>query len=193
MMQGSDGAHMHNQQQQRGDFKRNVGAFVGLCESIGYLGGAWWRMPGSTGSRYFSGHAFIGWFILLMVASFAQSEQLMQFWMATGAWILFHKLASHERQRRGYRPHSRFVGNSLLSFLGGNKNAICVWEPLLTFFIGYQMLETGIEYSGAVMVLAFCMFVSAAYSARAEKATMTAIHDARADQFWIAEYMRKNG
>lgn len=177
--------------EQQGSLRKDIRIFAGLCDSISYMGVAWLRVPGTCGSHYFAGHAFIGWIILLVIAAFGRNPFLMQFWLCTGAWILFHLLAHYARRSRGYYPHSRYVGRSLLSLLGGNYLAICFWEPLLVFAAGYLMIESHFRLGGFFIYLAIAMFFSATYSLAAERATLRAMNDARADQAWLSEAMKR--
>jgi hypothetical protein len=179
------------QQQQQGELKRNVNMFIGLCQCVAFLGEAWWRVPGTCGSRYFSGQAMIGLVILLLVASFGRSDLLMQAWIVTAVWMAAHKIEHAKRARKGYCPHSRFVGNSLLSKLGGNRLAICLWEPLVTFVTGLLLIQNGHGYGGCLVYLAIAMFFSASYAAAQERAQIAAINDARADQEWLMQCTRK--
>ena len=179
------------QQDHPGDIKRNLNQFIGLAQCFAYLLEVWLRVPGTAGSRYWSGHAFIGWCFLLVIASFGNSLPLMDFWLATGAAFVFQKMRHSVRKAKGYCPHSRFVGISLLSGLGGNRIAIQLWEPLTAFIVGLELVKSGYGYGQLFMVLAVCLFVSAAYALAGERVQITAVTDARADQAWLSEYVRK--
>jgi hypothetical protein len=179
---------MPSPQQQQGGLKKDLNVFIGLCQIGAYPVEIWLRRPGTCGARYFAGQCYIGLFGLFIIASFTYSTELMQVCMASVAWLVVHKLATAKQK---VRVHSRYVGRSIFSFLGGDVPAIRFWEPLATFIAGRVMLDEGIPFSGLVMILAVCMFVSGFYTAAAERATLTSIDDARAEQQWISEYMNK--
>lgn len=183
---------MSNQQQQRQGFKNDLNLFIAVCQCLAYLGEAWLRKPGTAGSRYFSGQAFIGWCLLLIIAAFGQSPPHMNFWLATGLLFLVHKLGRAVQDRRGKHEHSRFVGVSFLSFLGGNRLAVRLWEPVLTFIVGVVLMQNGHGYGGSIVVLSFCLVISSSYIAASEKAMVTAMRDAKADQAWLMELARKD-
>jgi hypothetical protein len=177
---------------QQPELKHNLGMFIGICQALASVAEVWYRQPGTVGHRYFRGHACIGWCLLLVVAAFSYSPALMQFAVATGAWHVMHKFAYAVRQRKGHpRPHSRFIGVSLLSFMRGNIAAYRVGEPLLTFIIGLVLIENGKGFGGFIVVLGVSLFFSAMYTAMANKAQVDAINDARAEQEWLAEATRK--
>jgi hypothetical protein len=174
------------------DLKRTLNGYIGAAQRISLLAEVWLRAPGTTGTRYFSGQFILTYLALFVGAAFTSSPTLYQFWMATGAWWCMHKFAQFSRKRKGLpMPHSQFVGQSLLSFMGGNMVAVRLWEPLLTFGTGWYMLKNGIEYSGGVMALAVSLLISGSYTAAAENAQITAAKDARWDGAWMAEEMRK--
>lgn len=175
------------------ELKRNLGIATGVCQCVSFIGEVWYKQPGTIGHRRVSGQAVVGLGLLFIAAAFSYSSELMTFWAATICWMLFHKFAYGVRQRKGFpRPHSRFVGVSLLSFLGGNVVACRFWEPLLTFVVGYMLIQSGKGYGGTIVLIAIAMFFSAGYSAAANKAQLDALKDARAEQEWLAEAARKD-
>jgi hypothetical protein len=178
-------------QQQSGDLKGKIATATGFAQSLALLLAAWLRIPGTCGSRYFSGHAFIGLCFLFVLTAFAESGPLMKFWIATGLWMLFHRLMHSWRVGKGYRCHSRYVGTSLLSAFCGNVTAITILEPLVTFITGIVLIQNGYGYGGFVVILSICLFISSGYLAMAEQAKITAIEDAKAEQEWLSEYTRR--
>lgn len=176
-----------------GDLKRTINGWLGLAQCISLIAEVWLRAPGTTGTRFFSGQFWIAMALLLVVAAFSYNPVMMQFWVATGCWWVMHKFAQTMRQRKRLpMPHSRFVGISLLSFMGGNYAAQRFWEPLGCFIAGYMLIESGRGYGGSIVVLAVCLFVSASYTAASERAQLNALHDAREDQRRFAEEARKH-
>jgi hypothetical protein len=63
-----------NDQRQQPSIKRDLNASIWFCQTFAYLGEAWWRFPGTSGKRYFSGQAFIGWGVpdQILIAVFAE-------------------------------------------------------------------------------------------------------------------------
>jgi hypothetical protein len=80
---------------------------------------------------------------------------------------------------------------SFLSIFGGNIVAARLLEPLVTFITGFVLISNGKGYGGIIVILAIAMFVSASYTAMANKAQVDAIKDARAEQEWLAEATRQ--
>jgi hypothetical protein len=183
---------MENQQQQP-SIKRSVRQTLTWAQILSTLARVWLTKPGSVGHRYFGGQAFIAWCILFVVAAFSYSPDLMKFWVATGGWFLLHKLAYYIEQRKGKpRPHSQFIGISLLSFMGGNTAAYRLWEPLLTFIVGFVLIDYGKGYGGFAVIIAISLFISSSYTTAAERAQINAIQDARYEQQILAEATREN-
>ena len=178
-------------EQQAGGIKKEMGCFLGLCQCVGLMGEAWLRVPGTCGSRYLAGQAFVGWVLVLVVAAFGRNPVLIHFWLATGGWILVHKIVSAVRSLKGFCPHSRFGGVSLFARLGGNRLAVCVWEPLLVFGVGYVLIVYQLGYGGFFIYLSIAMFFSATHAAAAERAMVRAMNDARADQVWLSQVSGK--
>jgi len=176
-------------QQQQGGLKRDLNVFIALAQALAYMLEAWSQIPSTCGSNYFRGQALIGWFLSFIIAAFSQSEQFMMFVLATGAWMIIHKVATFDRQRKGRRCHSMFIGISWLSFMGGNRLAYRLWNPVAAFITGKVMIDKGIEWGVFFMVVSILMFISGWYSAAAEKAQITAIHDSRAESEWLSSYM----
>jgi hypothetical protein len=178
------------QQQQQGGLRRDLNVFIGICQSLAYMGEVWLRVPGTAGCRYFSGQAAIGWILLLIIAAFGQSDFLIQFWLATGLWLVVQRVAYRVRAGRGYCPHSRFVGRSWLARRGNNQTAVCYAEPLFAFVVGFLLIQHGFEYGGFFVSLSIAMFISAAHAAAQERAQVIAMNDARATQEWLTQYSK---
>jgi hypothetical protein len=176
-------------QPQQGGAGRSLRVFIGWAQSLSLMHDAWLHIPSTCGVNHFRGQAALGWVVSFVIAAFSRNEDFMQYVLVTGALMIFHTIATHLRQHKGYRCHSRYVGTSWLGFLGGNRLACCVWEPLAAFFIGKTMVESGIGWGLFIMVVSVLMVVSTLYSAAAERAQITAMRDSRAESEWLSSYM----
>jgi hypothetical protein len=179
-------------QQKQGGVKQDLTTIVGIAQCIAKVLEAWLRIPGTCGPRYFGGQALIGWIILLLAATFLRSQPLLDFWMVTGGVFLLQRLAHESRRRKGYHPHSRFIGVSFFHVLGGDRLAVRLWEPLFTVLVGVALMKNGDSYGTFVILLGVCLWISASYLGASEQARITAIEDAQIEQEWLVQQTRRH-
>src|SRR6185312_12292413 len=101
------------QQQQGGSFRRDINQMIAIFQMASLQMEAWFRLPGTPGSRYFGFHAYLGWIAFFVIACLFRSPLLVQFALCTGVAIVVHKVAHSIRRYFGYRCHSMYVGTSL--------------------------------------------------------------------------------
>ncbi|WP_088258694.1 hypothetical protein [Fimbriiglobus ruber] len=174
--------------------KQNVSIIIALAQSLSIPFHAWLTCPGTMGARYFGFQMIIGMSALLFYAIMIvpHSPGVFLFFVMTCCWLAVHRLKlSWKRNVWGYRPHSRYVGKSVFSYLVGNRRARTVCEPIAAFIAAYYAYADGSSLSGFFLLSAVCLYVSSQYISREEQAKLQALEDARADQYWIMENMQR--
>lgn len=176
--------------QQHGSFRENITAGIALCQLFSLQGEIWCRWSGTAGIRHFGTRAGIGWVMLVVIASFSQSELMLGFWLATGVMYGVNRIVQASKRRDGYRVHSHYIGDSI--FAGRFTNPVAArWiEPAFMGLIGIAFIEAGDPAGMCFVALGFAMFVSAGYCGMIEDAERMALEDARHDQERIRGWMQ---
>ncbi|OWK39466.1 hypothetical protein [Fimbriiglobus ruber] len=170
------------------NFKSNVNFVIGFAQCIAVFIAVWLRCGGSMGGGYLGVQFVIGMGAMLLYYLFLAPgyPEVMFFWLLTLVMYVLHK-AKHAYKRRvwQYRPHSRYMGKSGLSFLGGDAIAKRLWEPLLVLFAGFYVKSQGNGLGPWLIFSAVCLVIAHQYAAMEENARIQAVEDAREEQAWL--------
>ena len=178
------------QQQQQG-VKQNLGTCIAIAQIIALPMQLYLRVLGSAGAKRFGGfHMVVAMTVLLIYATLIvpYAPEAMLFFLMTLGMLLLHRL---KRAWKRPRVHSRYVGDSGLSFLGGDLLAKKLWEPLVVLLAAYIAGTYGSPLAGWFGFSAVCLLVSTWVAVLADKAQDQALIDAQAERELMVSKMRE--
>ncbi len=177
------------------ELRQNFGLFIGICQIIGKPLEAWLRQPGTWGERYVTHQTLLGWLFIPVFSGLLYPREpqgpVICFWWLTACLLIAHRLRGWRLRRKGYRPHSRYMGRSWLP-CRSEVNAKCNWEPTLVWIAGPLLMGISIPLGVYMLVAGSALFFAAGWQNAADKARLRQIRDARLDQEWLMERIQED-
>jgi len=189
---------MHDQQQQQQkppfhDVRQSVNAFIGLCQIISKPMEAWLRRPGTWGDRYVNHQMLLGWLFIPLFSAllFPREPQgpMLWFMVLTALVLLVHRVRGWRLRRRGYRPHSRYMGRSWVPW-ASSVNAKCNWEPTLVWMLVPVTIPFCVPLGVYFLVAGSALFFAANWQRDADAARLRQMRDLKWEQLWLMERMQ---
>ncbi len=167
---------------------------VGLAQAFAMPVHAWWTRLGTAGEMYLGGRlSVLGWLMLPVWPLAVQPcdyRAMYWFWGATTLLLVCHRVRHLWLRRKGFRPHSMFMGLSRLDRLG-NGLARRVLEPVLTAALGFLLMHWDRAFGLYLVWAGMALVVSTGYVNAIEASTVRQMFDARWEQEWMAERMKE--
>jgi hypothetical protein len=183
---------MQTNQGQPSDFRKNIRMTMMLAQCISLVFAAILRIPGTTGSHLFRGHAAIGLLILFLAATLTHSPGLFLLFFASLVMMVLHKIIGAIRRQKGYMAHSGYVGLSWFGWRANNYAAIRFGEPLIVFVFGLILHQHESAAVGSFLIVgAISLFLDCAWMAAADAAEARAVTDSRISQQYLMERVRQ--
>jgi hypothetical protein len=178
------------------DVRQSASYFFGLSQIVSRPLEAWLRRPGTWGARYVNYQWVLGWlFIPLFWAFFCSGQSpkgLFWFMGLTACMLALHRVRGWHLRRLGYRPHSRYVGQSWLSLFFSELNAKGNWEPTVAICAGAALLWVDIPLGVYLIVAGNALFFATGWQRAADAAKLRQLRDARLEQQWFMEQMQQD-
>lgn len=172
------------------DARETINMGIGVAQIIAMPARIWLTRPGTAGELFFGGRiAIMGWLaipLFPMCLMPCDARIMYSFWGLTTLLMLVHRFRGRQLRKRGYRPHSQFMGIGWLS-----RRAPGALEGALTTGLGLMLLGVDKALGSYLAIAGFCIAVSTGYAAEVERTMLRRMDDARWDQEWMAEKMRE--
>lgn len=189
---------MHDQQDRSKDpfqeTRGNIKVAIGLAQALSMPAYMWWTKFGTAGELAFGDRiTIIGWLILplwSMCLVPCDPRPMYVFWGLTTLLLLCHRIRHAMLRRRGYRPHSQFMGYTRLAWPGSYR-CHAVVESVLTTFIGFVLAGPWPALGWYLVLAGVAMVITQGYAAEQQRSMLRRLNDAKREQEWLTDQMRK--
>lgn len=169
------------------EMQGNIQLLLGLMQITSMPVRVWVTKFGTAGEIFFGGRVFIlGWLMLpmfpLCIVPYTL-QGMYAFWIGTTLLLLAHRFRGWQLRRRGYRPHSQFMGVPRFFSWG-------FWSAAVSG-IGLFLMPADKALGIYLAIAGFAIAVSTGYAQETERSMLRRLRDAKREQEWIAEMMRK--
>lgn len=128
-------------------------------------------------------HAFIAFFVLLVIAA---SEQDPKVWQFLGVWLLTCASQSGRTRRlmrKGWRPHSRWGGEPHLArMIVRSERLAYAFEPILILLIGMGLAMWSTTVGGLFVISGIALLGSRMAESHQLQVQVQRMHDAKLEQ-----------
>jgi hypothetical protein len=189
---------MHDQQDRPNDpfqeARNNINMLIGLAQALSMPAHVWLTKFGTAGELSFGNRlGVIGWLILPvwpLCLMPCDPRPMYVFWLGTTALLFCHRIRHAMLRRRGYRPHSLFLGFSRLAW-PGRYRSLGAREAAFTTGIGFILVGPWPALGWYLAWAGLAMVIAQGYAGEIQRSMLRRLNDAKRDQEWLAEQMRR--
>lgn len=178
------------------DARENISLLIGLSQALAMPCWVWWTKFGTAGEMFFGARLMcLGWLLVPvfpMCVMPCDPRPVYYFWIATSVLMVIHRIRHRMLRRRGYRPHSQFMGFSRLAWLWRN-DCHSTSEAVWTSGIGLILAGPFPPLGWYLVWAGLAMAVSTGYAAEQQRSMLRRVLDAKREQEWLQEQIKRMG